>query len=176
MKKYVITILIILIVSTCTVGFAIPERIGYSINGMAGYNQDDYNVVSEKLTDTINIKLDMENYVNHDEVLYKNENVSLVMEQITFTGTGYNLRIRSKGHSNFNNGYIITLSNTKDKVIATKTGNLIFQLLGCDALIDDSMVYTFALYPENKIDTKKLINLKCDIDFGGLEIKKYIRK
>lgn len=172
MNKYGVLAIILILVSSITVFFEVPARISYSNNRMASYNQDDYKVNYLK-TSSIKFNIDMESYTNHEEVLFNKNNLKLSLNSIKYTGATYEFRFLSKGNSTFTYGQIITLDKVKEYTIKSELGDLRFQLTGSGQLINDTIEYTFVLIPSEKVDPKKFINIKCNIELDGIEIKEF---
>ena len=168
MKKYIITLLVILLSISILILFSVPDRIQYSLYGMAGYDLDDYKVIKENIEKS-EILIDFSTYIKQPIVVYEyDKNVSLILENITYNGNSYTFCFVSYGSSDFFGGDIICFEeDCMDKNITSNYGEFVFQYLGNTSLEQDRMAFYFDLYPKNEVfntDDFATMNIKIPIE------------
>lgn len=99
MKKYLIVLLILLGGCGLIVGFSIPDRINYAINKMNSYRDDKYSISYTELEEKT-LKLDFSTYKKETLEIYNCKGILLEIEDIVFTGDGYDVMFISTGKSN----------------------------------------------------------------------------
>lgn len=176
MKKYIILIFTFLIAIGIIVGFDVITRIQVWKNGIAAYNEENYNETYEKL-ESVSKDIDMKTYTGEDiEILKYSDNVSLILEDIEFLGDCYNLHFVSKGYSEYEYGQILSYENQIDTEIETSEGIFILAIKGVDPIYDNERRYTYYLYPKENIDMKAISNIEMKLKIDNIMLINYYRK
>lgn len=177
MRKYIVVIVSCVLICLLIIGFSIPDRIRYSIDGMGAFDTK-YSKRKEALS-IQELELDFSVYDKEPITIYKwNDNIKLVLENITYKGDSYRFEIVSIGDSTFEGGAIIQFDTVEDSYIDIEDGEqLVFQYMGCEDIENDTIKYYFELYPwDESFDVKKFASLKIAVPIKSADLVTYERK
>jgi hypothetical protein len=175
MKKFLIIVATVLVLTVVGVFFDVPERVDYAFNGMSSYDFDKYDEIREDFHQTFNITLPNPAY-EKETTLLESDGMKLILKKVEFVGTGYTVYIDSIGVSEFDYGRIIaieTISNTT--FYSEECGEMRFTLKGRGPAENDTMPYMLSIYPIDSSYEKYLPDLKCSLEIKNLYLKKYDR-
>lgn len=151
MKKYILVLVAVLSCCAVLVIFSVPDRIEYAFNGMGAYAHDDYNKLVADLPNG-SLDIDFSTYKKSPITVYKyNEDVYLNLESIVYNGNSYTFKFVSYGKSSFSKGDIICFEeNNEDVYVKNDVGEFVFQISGVGSLKNDTVEYSFSLYPKDE--------------------------
>ncbi len=176
MKKYIISVIIVLLLCGVVIVFSVPDRIKCLLYGISGYDLDDYSV-SESSLPKKEVQIDFSTYNKKEIEIYKCDNVTLTLDEITYNGESYRFTYVSHGTSNFKNGEIILYNeNVEDRYISNNVGKFVYQYCGNSSLNDDTIEYYFELFAEDEINTDDFVTMGINITVDGMKLVTYVRK
>jgi hypothetical protein len=176
MKKFLIIVATVVVLTVAGVFFEVPDRVDYAFNGMSSYDMDKYTETKFELHDeTFNITLPNSDY-EKETTLLEFDGMKLILKKVEFVGTGYNVYIESVGVSEFDYGRIISMDDVSDLTFQSEEcGKMMFSKTG-RGFGKDTIRYTFSIYPITPSNEKYLPDLKCSLEIKDLYLKDYIRK
>ena len=177
MKKYVITLVLILFCCIIIVLFSVPDRIQYALYGMSEYDLDDYNELRNDLP-RCELVIDFSTYGKEPIMVYEyTEEVYLLLDSITYNGNSYTFCFVSHGSSSFSRGDIICFKeNCQDICIENNNDEFIFQYTGNSSLEYDTIEYYFDLYPQNEMfNIENFTTMRIEIPIDQIVLLSYER-
>lgn len=177
-KKVRIVLVILCVILWIVLGVHIEmiDRIDVFFNGLAGYDNEDYEETTKPLPEC-KFDIDFSTYDGKPRVIYEyDENVQWRLESIQYNGPSYTFSFISQGHSTFTDGKILDFANDTDIHIKNDYGEFIFCLMGENALEKNSKEYCFDLYPvDENFDMEKFTTMSVQLPLKGMFLKSYER-
>lgn len=175
MKKFIVIICTVIIAAGVIIGFDVINRIQIWKDGIAAYNEDDFEITYEKLG-KVSKNIDMKTYDGEEiEILKYGDNLSLILEDIEYLGDRYYLHFVCKGYSEYDYGQILSYENQIDTEIETSEGIFILAIKGVDQIYKDERRYDYYFYPKENIDSEKVSNIEINLEMDNIMLVSYDR-